>query len=121
MPVRLKQHFQRIGHVQNAEPSRGIEQIDADRLAGALLDERTRRRMACAARGVVADLLGSLAQRLRAEGEEVGRDELIVDQLWWFLGKPVADDFAQPFLANVRVVPEQVNGGRIERYHWRPG
>ena len=58
--VGLEHHLQREGHVQQADPPGGVERIDARRRAGALLQQRARRRVLDAAGGVVADLLDRL-------------------------------------------------------------
>ena len=70
VPAR-QQHFQWIGNVQKPDAARAIEGVYPCAGSGALLKQGARRRVLCAAGGVVSDFLNGSGQHLIAKGEEV--------------------------------------------------
>ena len=62
--VRLQEHLQRKGHVQQADPPGGVPGVDARRVGRTLGQQRSRRRILDPAGRVVGDLLGGLVKLL---------------------------------------------------------
>ena len=78
--VGLEHHLEREGDVQQADLARGVERVDPRLPRRARFEERALGRVLDAAGGVVADLLDGLLEGQRAEGEEVGRDDVVGDR-----------------------------------------
>ena len=117
MPVRLKKHLERKGHVQQADTAVPIEGIDAGSLRRALLEQRPGRRMLDAAASVVTDLRDGVLERSGAQREEIARDDLILEARRRPIGEPIAYDFAQAPFAGIDIVPEQLEDSGIDRLH----
>ncbi len=108
MAVGLEQHLERKGDVEQTYTPAGIEWVFANGYRRALRDQRARWGIPHTARRVVRDLLCSLAQAKRPEGEEIGGHDRIVDDGWRTSGEPLVDHVTQPPVARVVIVPEQL-------------
>src|SRR5438132_9419249 len=72
-----------------------------------------------AARGVVADLAHRISQFQRAQGEEVGSNNLIFQYGRWPGSQAFADNLPEAHLAGVLIMPELAQDFLVHRFHER--
>ncbi len=70
-----------------------------------------------AAGGVVTDFGDGLFERLRAEREEIGRDDVVGNVRGRVLGESVGHDLTEQDFARVEVVSKLVHRGGVNVFH----
>ena len=115
--IGLEHHLERERDVKQADLARGVEGVDPRLGRRAGFEERALGRMLDSARGVVADLLDRLFQRVRPEAKEVRGHDVVGHLGWGAIGQPLLDDSTEDDLSSVGVVAEDVQCPLVEQRH----